>query len=1339
MATARSLGLHEPSGLSYLINESILPPNTSNKSNYNWQTNIVYDARYGEVEEEVLTTSTCVVWSRGGIIKRVFRLDHEGESIIQAVVTEFPVIEPSRSRHLDAPTPISKPRGSLELLSIGQTKKSGKASQNSSTASRGGSAAESGQSDDTFARALVVVLKSQAHIYFLSGDTQVVHMPFEAQSVHPTPRGIIVQRKSSSHLSQKTPVAPPNSFVSSQVLASSWQASRSVDYGGTGNGPLLRVSPMQDAPPTFVPRAGKPPNLPRVFTITDPMSEMGLIVTESGSLVLDPGGRGNSKGYLGLLEPSEKILYVSERDEWPHDRRFRLEKLTLVLVVTYNRQTMAYSIWTAKFRHKDSILPSKRPVLSGLTIMPGRRSSHRFGPGTGAATPVGRGSADPRESFGPNGFDLNHLAGSKNATRSVADEDELASQIGPDFGEPGASLKASRRVSSLLARADLAASNDRATFSEVVSQNAGKQVRISRRISEKRRDSISVQAGRPSMDTCVSHGRRSSVYGESSFLSTGNSLHEAPVDHLLAELNSQDDLESIETGGWQENIGSMPREMVLTRIDTISSPVKDISQPSTGGGHSSKPEVFVLKSSLRFSSEAETLPLSVGIMEKDTKHLIVANLNARSYLVAKHNHQPGRADIDDESRTVAVQAADVRHGSEVVDACMLRDGETHRMLVMTREADGTNKLTLQAPWSILMTVDLPHNFLVNDLYSVAPTNSPLRRREGGLKRVISDMSKNFNALQNPSTAGTVDIVDDEFKRHKIQIQLEPTNKSVKNILNVCNFILRGASQVGESFVVGWCNILKWLRTKPEMALDLEWTAMVVLLFTLAVPFIKDRQTRTPVKQSRRKTGLLRSSSGSVADLGSWEMMLEQEAAAGGTCSSWMSGGGWGWTTDQGGSLQVGQASPPLKTRGVRSSAATLTRLPTTGRKNTYVLRCASLARDFIQSPVGKHASGPQGYIPSLLGSGPSSKESSLPALLIGLHLYREETKLDTTVSEGGQTGAGILAPVLAQIGGWLAWPSWGWKDNSYYQLETSDMDQWLFEDLRMSMVPTMAQPFEPPSIFTFIENRLCRKTNSGFLTLLDLVSNLGGDTNSQMIRSRHLQSQLTDMTPKTASVVNYLMQADGNASAAEKVRLMLACGFTVEMVQTLPEGVSASLYESIAGCQAEPPSSWTKNLLELIDRDDLRMSMYGDRLPPTTVRSQMAPVHDAVRDFHLIGSSTLETDSMSAFDASAEMDRASVTKLIFCQDRRFIEASKITNQMRAPVAQCIPEPDWSEPEVLEAQKELVQLVTVRTFGRDGWTWDDSFRCPRPPSDGKDSYSWLHAELCHETLERYLQC
>ncbi|KAF9636269.1 hypothetical protein BFW01_g7164 [Lasiodiplodia theobromae] len=93
MASIRSLGVRTPAALPYLIQEGILPEDAPSDA-YTWST---YSDDDGE--EEVTATEYFVVWSRGGIIRKAYNFEVEGEKVLQAVLTWFPSGEANALRN----------------------------------------------------------------------------------------------------------------------------------------------------------------------------------------------------------------------------------------------------------------------------------------------------------------------------------------------------------------------------------------------------------------------------------------------------------------------------------------------------------------------------------------------------------------------------------------------------------------------------------------------------------------------------------------------------------------------------------------------------------------------------------------------------------------------------------------------------------------------------------------------------------------------------------------------------------------------------------------------------------------------------------------------------------------------------------------------------------------------------------------------------------------------------------------------------------------------------------------------------------------------------------------
>jgi anaphase-promoting complex subunit 1 len=340
MASVRSLGLHEPSALPFLVAEDLLPPDPS-ENQYEWRTT-VDEGPNGPVDDELVWTTSCVVWSRAGVVKKVFRLDIEREEIKHALFTRFSVEKSTESDgHMTQAQGLNGTSGSEPGQSRGPQSQPSQNSPGTSPSlhdrpAQGSQAVENGDSS----RALVVVLKSQAHIFFLNGNSHVVPLPFEVDSVFATPRGLLFQRKMQEEDTSIYPMAPPNSFISS-FPTTDFRASQSLELpSGKVKRPSLTISPAQNT--ALNSRATKNANLPRVFSLMDPHSEMGLVVTKQSSRWLQSSINSKPSG-LDVLDPADEIVYVSPNNELLGSSR-TLSKNPLILVVTVNMNTGLYTL-----------------------------------------------------------------------------------------------------------------------------------------------------------------------------------------------------------------------------------------------------------------------------------------------------------------------------------------------------------------------------------------------------------------------------------------------------------------------------------------------------------------------------------------------------------------------------------------------------------------------------------------------------------------------------------------------------------------------------------------------------------------------------------------------------------------------------------------------------------------------------------------------------------------------------------------------------------------------------------------------------------------------------------
>ncbi|QKX64482.1 uncharacterized protein TRUGW13939_11657 [Talaromyces rugulosus] len=1252
MASVQSLGLHEPPALPFLIAEGLLPLEPS-QQHYTW-----IPQEPGR-DDDVVYTKNCAVWSRGGVVKRVFKVDIEKEDIRHVVLASFPSIcsqdADQGTRRAPMPhvhaLPASKPRertkaSTDDLDSIMGT--------NESQARRGRLSMFNDPS-----KALVVILKTQAHIFFLAGNSHVIPLPFEVDSVFASPRGLVFQSRLLDEAETLSVIAPPNSFMSQQYFPES-QLNQSFT---SSRGKDARLSAtLTSTTPSRPRKRPREPDMPRTFSLTDPHAEMGLVVSNQST---------RSNGF-DALDPADEILYVSSANELPGDKS---DGPPLIIVITMNTKTGLYTIWTARYKLEATNQESKqrkKPAHSGARS--NRRSSH-FGMTPGASTPVARPSG-MRESLGTN----RNISG-PSFSQALQDDDnsekaDFASQMGQEFAEMGGPSKTSRRISSLLARADLGTSQDRTTFSDLATGNPGMVTNHG-----SLRQSIGAHSNRASFG----HNLRGSLAGNASVFSAASGFLEGPVDRLLEELNNGGDFEGFESMGLTGSISELPKEMMLHKIESFSSAVSSGNLSFSELRTAEKPKIFTLRSDETRRAKARN-PINIGLclLDKNSKSLVVVDLKIENVglsdneAISSHRQRKSQKK---KPNTLVVQATSIRHAPNVIDACKIVDGDVSRILALSSTINGKGELTLQSPWSPPIKIDLPTNLTMHAPSRLSILQS--RTQDTGLTRTINDQDLKLVGVGHSSSRGKVDLFDSENRRHHIVIQLQAKNPFVKKALDVCRFVLRDSLRAADGLYTAWLEVLRWLYSRESDETDLEWTAFVVVLFTMAVGFIDSHSSRTPsAGKQRRKKGLLRSSSGSHSDQESWESMVKSMAGSSGVTSSWMMSNSWSWLSSM--NRDDGDESPQLEQQQFIK--------PTDQSKNSYVIRCVDLAREFFESPQGESASGSEGYLPTALCQSQNTRRMALCSILVGLHLLREEQKLSIHESENSYNETGLLAPILAQIGRWVGWESWTWKDDSYYGTEMATMSCWEFQDNQITSLEIPSEPFVPPSIFDHLQNSIRETPRRPFFTLLDVVS-----ATDRKPGKGSSWKDVYRLTPRTLAINGYISEVTQTSTTVDKVKLFLRWGLTNNVIETFPEGVSAPLSETIVRCQMEPPASWTSALAELIDRDDLHLSMETEAVSVPASKMHLTTTHNSIRDVHHIGANTLEFELANSFEASVEADRIAITRLIFREDWRFLEAAKLLNQSKAPVAQCTPEPEWSDSDLLEAQKEVVQLVTLRTL------------------------------------------
>lgn len=1285
MAAVTSLGIQTPAAVPYLIVENILPAEAAEDPSQ-WQ-KVECTLRDGAgVEEQLFVTHYSVTWTRGGILQRIFRFDAEREKVIQAAFARFPA---------DAAATSSEPNHQSERAvqawdaSAADVPVSGTGNPSCGSPEIEGhqhvtaDSSIAGQSVESCSQqewAIVVLLTTQAHVFFLRGKSHIVHLPFEVDKLFPLPEGILLRRKTSSidepwepspH-SRGPPDAPPNSFAFSQHGSQSYPTAPGLQWPRKDEKSLisamLKTMFQQSS-------SSRTTNLPCLFSLTDPLNQLGGVdVSRAKPEHTLNKATMNASSSLSI---DDELIYVSSEDELGKPNGSASDSSPFTLAVTLNKSTDTITVWQMK-RHTLANDSARRRQV-GLTANGhySRRRSSRgpgTGTGTGATTPMQR-AVNVRESFG--------------AARGRATEDSLlpvsdhfSLSLDAAFGNPTHPASSSRRVSSLLARAELSSSQDNATFSELAGGYSVNQ-------HVRRGPSFGADPTRSSFgrDTALGVSRLRPRLGVTA--SVESQSHYGPnSDEELDDTDKLDNLSAFDALGIGDAARGLRQEYGMTEIHTTK--LTPHSDPSfTGKPSSERLAIFTIRPpnpSLRENEE----DYSVYLCFTDRLAHTFLSLRIQVKLPLNTPIEPSRRTIYSHGLGYAARVTNMARLKGVLDTCKVEDSGCSRVLVLDEGAGGKGTLCLHAPWSAPHDIALPGPLKVNDPTKISLGSSPRRKKEGGFKRVLSQDPQALSAVFQVDRQSKVDVADAQGVRHRLHIQLRPRNPFVGNVITTCDAVLPLAGERREMMLSAWWAAVSWLRSRPETEYEIEWTALVIVLFSIPAGSIQTWHAEPASRTKRRKTGLLRSSSGANTDLTSWEAMLDQEAGHSGPSPSWMHDPAWQWVAGKTASAEAQQAS----TKSPHASRSMT--LPDRGgipalKRSAYILHCSALAREVLRSSSGNTINPSKLTMILFLASQDRESRGAITAnLLVGLHLLREELKLNVTAAEAAHS----MTPILAQLGGWLGWASWSFKGLAYYALESADMESWVFDESTMGGA-FVDQPFEPPSILHHIEKVLNGSTTQPFMSLLNLIDRPDRLT-SHPTASPGLKKRVQDLTPRTLAMVK-LFTAACSRKLDFSVDDIISSKIDFSVLETMPESLATPIRSSMSQAQISPSTSWRNDILSMVGRDDLLRLGQAETHGKRTRKPLSTTTTNTVRDVHTICASAVEVDAISAYDGSAEADRQSITRMIYRDDQRFAEASKLLHPLTAPIARCIPEPAWSDTELLEAQQELVKTIATRTL------------------------------------------
>lgn len=634
---------------------------------------------------------------------------------------------------------------------------------------------------------------------------------------------------------------------------------------------------------------------------------------------------------------------------------------------------------------------------------------------------------------------------------------------------------------------------------------------------------------------------------------------------------------------------------------------------------------------------------------------------------------------------------DVRPLKNALNIVKLRDKHVERVARLTSTDPGGPCLSLTAGWGS----HLPCNLNLGPLRLFDPSvivQHDRIRNTAGSKRTLSARQP-LQRLQTLGARGDIEVIDGDSRRHRLEVRLAPRDVFVADLFRVLAIVL--PNYAGDFLLEIWWNIRKTLSIEGSEQKRADWIAFVATVFSLAVPFIDDKTRKTnkhPRPSQRRSSG--RPSSQAKPDEiiddedSAWHMMCGRQASRP-SPKSWELVS-WAWTMRSSGNVVV--TSPSTKRSSMQQpSHAVAQQL---NAKDHLMLECIELARTYVQSPVGKATNDHWRRL------SPSEKQdlriSSLSEIVVCLHLVREECKLDVMCQDLTSSGVGSLAPMLAQLGHWLRWDAWDWRQGGFFALDGGSEISWMYENSQFaSRLRLHPQPWDaPPSILQWLGAVTGPQQYTPFPTLAILIRKSKASPHSSI----NIDDIIAEVTPRTMALHTFFRDVDPASSSRKVVELIKSCNIDSDMLATLPEVAKAPLMEAITRCQASPPTTWSSSLLQLVQREELDLSVdpSGDFVHDNHANSSIGIIQlgSTTRDVHTICQST---DRVEPMQSTAEVDRHYITRLIFREDRRFMEAYTLLEPLRQTVAEYRADSRADEAAILEGQKILMQWVMIRTF------------------------------------------
>ncbi|GKT90158.1 20S cyclosome subunit [Colletotrichum tofieldiae] len=745
---------------------------------------------------------------------------------------------------------------------------------------------------------------------------------------------------------------------------------------------------------------------PRLVSLLDPLQELGLVVTRPDGATREKRRKNTPKSPC-FLDPAEEILHIEEIKHPGAPKTKNSEPL--ILAVTINREASTYAVWRVTYlKNEDPFIGRLKKDKSRAER---RRSSMQPHFASGASTPV---QTNFRESFGAPLPGKRSRKSEKIEKLDKVDKPlDLVSSFDLDK-ESGAHRRQSRRVSSMLARADLSASQERSVFSE--------QPLVPAHGGSKRIESYGSQGPR------LSGGYGSFSHSQTIHPSLG-SLLEAPIDGVLEELRAGGDFEGFHNMGLDDHVfDGLSQEMMFTKIQSISLDNSNVRYSLSKQPAREHCKVFILTAPQFALDDPLRGELLIGIQDSLDKRLQLLTIDLQRgprFLVPP---KPGKSSTSSED-PVRLACGALRRAHHVVDSCKVTDGDISVILILSEGHEGRRELSIQAPWSQITPINLPPMSLENIRslhYRGRVIDRDIRHRKS---EVIEVANGNVTGLKYSKARGIVDMVDGEDRHHQIQIQLQPRNPQVRKVLDACRSILPASH--AEKIFPGWWHIMMWVKSEEFEVADAEWSAAVVLLLSIYLALGKTIPAQVPpAKPTRSRRRPQSGSFGSIQSLEDWNTLHLYETPNALGCPSWQQTRAWDWTLDEDASDDYeGSVNSGLK-------------------DSKFMSIHIQYAKGYLASQFGEKAAGVNGYLPTGQQRSAENRGNAAWNIFVALHLLLEEQKLEIMTPEYASPGtahyAWSSARLPAGLDGTISWPCMTWESRKSWTLVMTQVSKEFF-------------------------------------------------------------------------------------------------------------------------------------------------------------------------------------------------------------------------------------------------------------------------------------------------------